>query len=258
MTDVKETDLIVIASILDIEKTLRYQGNVVGWLSDHYRKGAAIAGVCTGTFVLAETGLLDGKTATTHWGYVDEFRKRYPKINLKPERMVTDEGDLFCSGASNACLDLSLYLVEKYCGHEIAVQCAKSMVIDMGRTSQTPYTSVMDFQKHHADPVVLASQKYLEENFSCSVDLEQIACLHHVSRRTFERRFKAATGDSPLTYVQRIRIEAAKRDLESEVLNADEIAHRVGYEDAGFFRKLFKQSTGLTPKEYRGKFRCMP
>lgn len=257
MGEVKQTDLIVVASILDIEKTLQYQGKVIEWLTEHYRKGAAIASVCTGAFVLAETGLLNGKTATTHWGYVNEFRRRYPDIDLKPERLITDEGDLFCSGASNACLDLALYLVEKYCGHEVAVQCAKSMVIDMGRTSQTPYTSVLEYQKFHADAVVLAAQTYLEENFNRSVNLDEIAALHHVSRRTFERRFKAATGDSPLTYLQRIRIEAAKRDLECELLNLDEIAYRVGYEDPGFFRKLFRQSTGLSPKAYRNKFGSM-
>ncbi|MBU2510773.1 helix-turn-helix domain-containing protein [bacterium] len=255
INDVKETDLILITSILDIDKTLKYQSEIFPWIKGHYEKGASIASVCTGTFVLAETGLLNGKTATTHWGYVEEFKSRYPQIKLKPDQMITDEGDLFCSGASNGCLDLSLYLVEKYCGHEIAVQCAKSMVIDLGRFSQAPYTSVLNFQKSHNDEMVLLSQKYLEQHHRQQINLEEIASLHHVSRRTFERRFKTATGDTPLVYVQRVRIEAAKRYLESETLSFDEIAYQVGYEDASFFRKIFKKSTSLTPKEYKSRFK---
>lgn len=254
MHDVKDTDLILITSILEIEKTLKYQGEVIPWLKHHHKKGAAIASICTGAFVLAETGLLDGKTATTHWGYVDEFRRRYPQINLKPERMITDEGDLYCSGASNACVDLSLFLVEKYCGHDVAVQCAKSLVIDMGRLSQEPYAAVLHYQKSHGDSLVLDSQNWLESVFHNQVDIDNVADQFNIGRRTFERRFKKATGDTPLAYVHRVRIEAAKKLLENDSLSVEEISFKVGYEDSGFFRKIFKRKTSLTPTEYRNRF----
>ncbi len=135
---------------MDIDKTHPIQGEVIDWLKIDYRHGAHIASICTGAFVLAETGLLDGKTATTHWGLPDQFRKRYPRIELKPDRLITDEGDLFCSGGYNAGTDLSLYLVEKYCGHEVALQSSKSVISDIGRTSQAPY-AIFQFQKDHGD-----------------------------------------------------------------------------------------------------------
>lgn len=251
---VTDADLILISSILDIEKTLKYEGAVIPWLKDHYRKGTALASVCTGAFVLAETGLLDGKNATTHWGYVEQFKQRYPKVNLKPERLITDEGDLYCSGASNACLDLSMYLIEQYCGHEVAVQCAKGFLLDLGRFSQAPYSSILNFQKKHHDEVILQAQNWIEANFAVGFSVDELADKYHVSRRTFERRFKSATGDTPLLYLQRVRIQAAKKLLEANTRTFDEIAYTVGYSESNFFRKVFKKHTNLTPKEYRNKF----
>jgi len=252
--DVTDADLILISSILDIEKTLKYEGAAIPWLKAHYQKGTALASVCTGAFVLAETGLLNGKTATTHWGYVEEFKQRYPRVDLKPERLITDEGDLYCSGASNACLDLSMYLIEQYCGHEVAVQCAKGFLLDLGRFSQAPYSSILSFQKRHADEVVLKSQNWIETNFEVGFSIDELAEKHHMSRRTFERRFKSATGDTPLLYLQRVRIEAAKKLLEANTRTFDEIAYEVGYSESNFFRKVFKKHTNLTPKEYQHKF----
>jgi transcriptional regulator GlxA family with amidase domain len=251
--DVDDTDLIVISSILDIDKTLKYEGAVIEWLKRHYRSGAHLASICTGAFVLAETGLLDGKTATTHWGSADEFRKRYPRINLKPERLVTDEGDLFCSGGMNAGADLALYLVEKYCGHEIALQSSRTMISDIGRTLQTPY-SIFQFQKDHKDARILAIQKMMEEKFDREHPYEALASESGMSKRTFERRFKTATGDTPLVYLQRVRIEAAKGMLEEQGLSLDEIAYRVGYLDSNAFRKIFLRQTGLLPSDYRKRF----
>jgi transcriptional regulator GlxA family with amidase domain len=203
--DVQDTDLIIISSILNIEKTRFYQAGVIDWLKTQYRRGVQIASICTGAFVLAETGLLDGKTATTHWGFAAEFQKRYPQINLKPERLITDEGDLFCSGGYNAGTDLCLYLVEKHCGHEIALQSSKSMIADIGRTTQAPY-AIFDFQKDHNDDRILAVQEWIEANFGQGQSYDRLAQKFGMSRRTFERRFKAATGDTPLFYLQRIRV----------------------------------------------------
>jgi transcriptional regulator GlxA family with amidase domain len=251
--DVQDADLIVVSSILDIDKTLRVQGEVIDWLKDRYRRGSHIATICTGAFVLAETGLLDGKTATTHWGFADQFQKRYPRIELKPERLITDEGDLFCSGGYNAGIDLSLYLVEKYCGHEVALQSSKSIIADIGRTTQAPY-AIFQFQKDHRDNQILGVQKWIENNFAQAFNYDKLARNHGMSRRTFERRFKTATGDTPLTYQQRIRVEAAKRLLEDGNRSFDEITYQVGYEDSSSFRKVFLKQTGLRPTEYQKKF----
>ncbi|MFO7568846.1 MAG: DJ-1/PfpI family protein, partial [Smithellaceae bacterium] len=201
--EVAETDLIIISSIADIDKTLAHNRTMIEWLRHQYRRGASIASVCTGAFLLAETGLLDSKSATTHWGFMDLFRERYPQIELKPEKLITDEGTLYCAGALSAGIDLSIYLVEKYCGHEVAIQCSKSLLHDMGRQSQAPY-SVLHFQKKHPDDAVRAAQLWLENQYAQPVDMNALARAHAMSRRTFERRFKKATGDTPLFYLQKI------------------------------------------------------
>ncbi len=253
MRDVTSTDLIVVSSILNIEKTIKYQAEVLDWLKDLYARGSHIATICTGAFVLAETGLLDWKTATTHWGAAEEFKRRYPRVHLKPEQLITDEGDLFCSGGMNAGTDLSLYLVEKYCGHEVALQSSKAMISDIGRTLQAPY-SIFDFQRDHKDRQVLAVQEFLEKNCQGEFPYEELAGRFGMSRRTFERRFKAATGDTALVYLQRVRVEKAKHLLETERLSFDEITYRVGYEDSSTFRKVFLKYTGLRPKQYQRRF----
>ena len=251
--EVDSTDLIVVSSTFNIEKALKYEGEAFEWLEEHHRRGAHIATVCTGAFVLAETGLLDGKTATTHWGAVSEFRRRYPRVLLIPERLITDEGDLFCSGGMTAGMDLAIYLVEKYCGHEVALQSSKAMVSDIGRTLQTPY-AIFRFQRDHNDPQILVVQRLLEERFDQDYPYEELARRFGMSRRTFERRFKGATGDTPLIYLQRVRVEAAKHLLETQPLSFDEITYRVGYEDNSAFRTIFRKQTGLRPKEYRRRF----
>lgn len=254
--DVQETDLIVVSSILDIEKTLTTQSEVIDWLKDRFLDGAHIATICSGAFVLAETGLLNGKTATTHWVFADQFKRRYPQIELKVERMITDEGDLFCSGGYGAAIDLSLYLVEKYCGHEVALQSSKSMIYDINRTSQAPY-AVLQYRKNHGDERVLRVQEWIEKNFDRNFSYDDLASKSGMSRRTLERRFKSATGETPLAYQQGIRVEAAKRLLEEGIDSFDTITYRVGYEDHSTFRKIFSRQTGLTPKEYRKKFHKM-
>ncbi|MFH1985447.1 MAG: GlxA family transcriptional regulator [Pseudomonadota bacterium] len=251
--DVTTPDLIIVSSILDIRKTLEKQGEVVDWLTAHHRRGAHIATICSGAFVLAETGLLDGKTATTHWGFASLFRKRYPRVDLRPEHLITDEGNLFCSGGYNAGIDLSLYLVGKYCGSEVAVQSSKMVVSEIGRASQAPY-AICHTRKDHGDPQVAGIQTWIEKNYDKNFTYDALAHTHGMSRRSLERRFKAATGDTPLTYQQRIRVEAAKRLLEQGARAFDEITYRVGYEDSSSFRKVFMKQTGLRPKEYRSKF----
>lgn len=251
--DVKRSDLIVVSSILDIERTMQVQPEAVPWLKDQYCQGSHIATICSGAFVLAETGLLNRKTATTHWSFADQFKSRYPQVNLKIERLITDEGDLFCSGGASAGIDLSLYLVEKYCGHEVALQSSKAMISDMGRTTQAPY-AVFQYRKDHQDDQILIVQEWIEKNFDQNFDYDSLAKKNGMSRRTLERRFKNATGETPLTYQQSIRVEAAKRLLEKDNRSFDEITYQVGYEDSSTFRKIFSKQTGLVPTEYRKKF----
>jgi transcriptional regulator GlxA family with amidase domain len=254
--EVEQTDLIVVACIANFEKTIQYGAKALEWLRFHYERGAEIASVCTGSFFLAASGLLDGKTATTHWGFVEQFKRMFPKVHLKPERLITDEGDLYCSGALYSGVDLSLYLIEKYCGHAVAVQCAKTLVHDMNRESQAPYT-VFRFQRKHKDEKIKIAQQWIEDNYSEEFDVDRLAKLCCMSRRTFERRFKNATGDTPLAYLQRMRVETAKRMLESSTLSFDEICYRLGYENSNFFREIFKKYACLLPSEYQRKFQLL-
>jgi transcriptional regulator GlxA family with amidase domain len=252
--EVKSPDLIMISGGANIEKTLSRHPVAIDWLRAHYERGCSIASICSGAFVLAETGLLDGKTATTHWGFTRLFNKRYPKVNLKPKKLITDEGDLFCSGGVYSGVDLSIYLVEKFCGHDTAVQCSKAVVYDYVRESQAPY-AVNLFQKNHKDEKIIAVQEYIENHYNREkFDYDLLARKFGLSRRTLIRRFKAAAGDTPLNYLQRFRVEIAKRLLENRLHSFEEIAYQVGYEDSSFFRKVFVQLTGLRPKEYQRKF----
>jgi len=250
--DINATDVIIISSFSDYH-TLGTSTEAIEWLREQNKKEATIASICAGTYVLAETGLLNGKTATTHWGFAKDFRTRYPQIKLQPEKIITDEGNLLCSGGCNSYIDLSIYLVEKYCGKDIALESSKAMLHDMGRKSQEPY-AVYQFAKNHNDSQIKSIQKWLEENYNQPIDIKNLAEHFGLSRRVFERRFKAATGDTPLLYLQRFRVEIAKKMLEKNSKTFSEIAFMVGYEDTSFFRKLFKKHTNLLPKEYRVKF----
>jgi transcriptional regulator GlxA family with amidase domain len=250
---VQETDLIIIPSIMDIRQTLARESAMIPWIKEMYERGSHVAAICTGAFVLAETGLLDEKVATTHWGVTELFRRRYPKVTLKPELLITDYGDIFTAGGSNACFDIGLYLVRKYCGLDVARKLAKTFLHDLDRVSQAPWIA-FQCQRGHADKEIRRAQELLETNYAEQYNFDEFARELGMSRRTFERRFKAATGDSPLQYLQRMRVEAAKRMLETENSNFDEIAYAVGYEDRSFFSKVFAQFSGLTPKAYRQKW----
>jgi len=250
--DIEIIDVIIISSFSDYE-TVGTSTESIEWLKEHHGKGTTIASVCAGTYILAETGLLNGKKATTHWGFANDFTKKYPKINLQPEKIITDEGTLLCSGGCNSYIDLSIYLVEKYCGRNIALESSKAMLHDMGRKSQEPY-SVYQFAKDHNDLKIKSIQKWLEENYKQTSNIKDLAEKFGLSRRVFERRFKTATGNTPLHYLQRSRVEIAKNMLEESSRTFSEIAFMVGYEDTSFFRKLFKKHTNLLPKEYRVKF----
>jgi transcriptional regulator GlxA family with amidase domain len=252
--DVDSTDFILIPGFLP---PLEFIGNIPTelktWLRYWHNKKTLIGATCTGTFLLAETGLLDGKIATTNWSFARYFQKLYPKVRLKPERILTEDGGLICSGATTSFLDLCLYLIEKFGSDELSARCSKSLLIEPSRRSQSPYF-IFDYQKNHADKKVLEAQIHMEEKFTANISVEALASNLGFSPRHFKRRFKSATGDSPLTYLQRIRIEAAKQKLESTMDSVNEITWQVGYEDSNSFRRLFKKYTGLSPREYRDRF----
>jgi len=253
ITDVIQTDLIIISSATYIERILEKNPEIVPWLCHHYENGAHVASICTGAFLLAETGLLNGKSATLHWGFTDMFSKRYPQVELDHDRMFIDHGRLYCSAGVSAGLDLTLYLVEKFCGRRAAVASAKTMVLDMGRERQTPYESFLA-PMDHGDPLIAKAQKWMEQHQTEQIDYERLARKFRISRRSLERRFKQAVGVTPLGYLQKLRVEFAKHLLEEGTQTFNEITYQVGYEDIAFFRKIFFRLTGLRPREYQQRF----
>lgn len=258
IADVEHTDIVVVsASGLNVQEQIAQSTTLLPWLREWHARGAYIASVCSGAAFLAESGLLDGRQATTHWGVADLLRRRYPNVLWRPEQFVTEDGRVLCSGGLYASVDLSLYLVEKFCGREIALQCAKSMLLGMPRRSQTGF-AVMPLSPPHADTRIREAEAYLQERFASAVSIGQLAQAVSMSPRNLIRRFKAATGRVPGDYVQTLRVAAARELLEQGGgVSVQEVCSRVGYEDLAFFRHLFKRHTGLSPAEYRSRFAGM-
>ncbi len=225
----------------------------VDWLKNCYEKGADLASICTGAFPLASTGLLDGKTATTHWGVAKQFKAAFPAVELRTDLMVTDEDRLFCGGGLTADLNLSLYLINKYCGREIALQSSRCTLVDLDRVSQLPF-SVFSPERDHNDHEILNAQDWIGLHFRENINLDALAEKSGMSLRNFNRRFKAATGETAVKYMQLTRIESVKFELENTRRPFEEIAVEVGYENVSFLRRIFKSNTGLSPTVYRKKF----
>ena len=226
---------------------------LVAWLLRQHDQGACLSSVCAGAFLLARTGLLDGRKATTHWNLAAQFKKSYPQVQLQAQRMLIDEHDLITAGGVTAYFDLALHLVRKFGSTELAAGCSKFLLIDPQRNCQSPYQPGQ-FQTSHADAAILALQQYLEGHYSERMTLEQMGTVAGLGQRTLLRRFRKAIGDSPIMYLQRLRIEAARRQLELSRDSIDEIAWQVGYEDSSSFNRLFKRITGMTPGGYRKRF----
>lgn len=257
VADVSSTDLILIPSSgYRADEIKNYSKQLSSWLKHHGEKGTDIAGICTGVFLIAEAGLLRNRMATTHWAYASWFRRRYPDVDFRPDRLITEDNNIFCSGGGSAGVDLCLFLIERYYGAETANQCAKVLLLERGRDIQTPY-EVFRFRKKHQDEEILKIQSRLETIFSENVVIDDLASHAGMSIRNFKRRFKLATGESPIVYLQKLRIEAAKKTLEFENSRIEDIASRVGYDDVGFFRKLFMRYTGISPTDYRQKYNSM-
>ncbi|CAN7423762.1 helix-turn-helix domain-containing protein [Phenylobacterium sp. LjRoot219] len=252
--DVARTDLIVVpTSGLEVDATLAQNAALLPWLRRQHAQGAYVAGVCMGAAYLAEAGLLDGRLATTHWAVCDDFVRRYPQVRWRPDLFVTEDSRLLCSGGVYASMDLSLYLVEKLCGHELAVQCAKALLLPMPRIHQSGY-AMTPVSAPHDDERIRAIEVFLQGRFRDDVSTQALAERAGLGARTFVRRFKAATGRMPAAYVQALRIAAAKAALERNASPIQTISADVGYDDVSFFRALFKRTTGMTPAEYRAHF----
>jgi transcriptional regulator GlxA family with amidase domain len=254
MHDIRDVNLIIIPSqgfFFDLQSEAHIAR--VDWLGKWSKNGADLASVCTGAFTLAATGLLDGKSATTHWGMARQFKKTYPEVKLRTDLMVTDEGNLFCGGGITADLNLSLYLIRKFCGREIALQSARCTMADLDRISQAPF-SVFVPEKNHSDRGILKAQDWIEDNYQKNVNLQELAAKTGVSLRQFNRRFKSATGETSLKYLQLVRIEAAKMALINTDQSFEDISRNAGYENVSFFRRVFKSNTSVTPVVYRQKF----
>ena len=251
---VTKTDLIVIPALSgDFVKEIECNKPFLPWILDHYAQGAEVASLCTGAFILASTGLLDGKQCTTHWMGAHAFRYAFPKAELLTEKIVTDENGIYTSGGAYSFLNLMLHILEKYAGREVAIHVSKILEVDIDRTSQLSFV-IFDRQKAHQDELVREAQYYIEKTFGEKITIDHLADRFAISRRNFERRFKKASGNSPVEYIQRIKIEAAKKSLESTRENINEVMYSVGYTDSKAFRAVFKKYTGLSPIEYKNKY----
>ena len=254
MADVERTDIVIVStSGLDLDLQFVANSALLPWLRRQHEQGALVVGVCMGAAYLAEAGLLDGRIATTHWALADKFAARYPNVRWRPEQFVTEDNRLLCSGGVFASVDISLYLVEKLCGHEIAVQTAKSLLLPMPRIHQSGY-AMHTVSQAHGDERIREVEAYLQTNFQKEIATNDLARRAGLGERTFVRHFKAATGQLPAGYVQALRIQAAKTMLERDAKPIQAISSDVGYDDVAFFRELFKRSTGMTPAEYRAHF----
>ncbi len=254
MDDVKKTDIIIIPAIHDdprqaIEANKRFSS----WIVDQYNHGAEVVSFCVGAFFLASTGLLDGKQCATHWVTANDFKLMYPQVNLVDDKIMTEEAGIYTSGGAYSYLNLLLYLIEKHAGRDIAVLTSKTFMIDIDRDSQSPFI-IFKGQKAHDDEAIKKAQEFIEKNFHEKITVDQLASMFAIGRRNLERRFKKATSNTVIEYIQRVKVEAAKISLERSRENVNEVMYKVGYTDTKAFRETFKKITGLSPIHYRNKY----
>jgi len=247
-------DYLVIPALLPVpkEKGL-YESRLLDFIRRQHDRGTQVASLCTGAFLLAETGLLDGRPATTNWQFERQFRVRYPRVDLRIGEMLTECDGLICSGAVSALMHLVLRIVQREGSSQLATACAKAMLVDPNSTSQAPYL-LYPLPSARRDALIARAESYLQGNLSGAISIDQVAGQVGLSPRHFKRRFKQATGDSPLAYLQKLRIQKAKELLEQTRESVDEITRRGGYEDGSAFCRLFKRHTSLSPREYRERF----
>ncbi|RNL80789.1 helix-turn-helix domain-containing protein [Sinomicrobium pectinilyticum] len=254
ISDVDHTDLLIIPPTFgNMDEGIQANAEAIPYFKKLHLNGSGIASLCIGAFLLAETGLLNGKKCSTHWAYIDEFKEKYPQVEVEDGAVITEHDNIYSSGGASSLWNLILYLVEKFSDRETAIIISKYFALDIGRDSQSQF-AIFRGQKNHGDAAIQEVQDYIEKNYEDKITVEDLANLISVSRRTFERRFKEATNNTPLEYMQRVRVEAAKKFFEASRKNVSEVMYDVGYTDTKAFRDTFRKITGLTPIEYRNRF----
>jgi transcriptional regulator GlxA family with amidase domain len=246
---INKTNLIIIPSLNhNYQKSVQGNKELIDWVAKQYKNGAEIATICTGAFLLASSGLLDGKRCSTHWSVADIFKTMFPKVNLQTDKLITDENGIYTNGGAYSFLNLVIYLVEKYYDRQTAIYCSKVFQIEMERNSQSAFT-IFTGQKSHGDEMVIKAQAYIEK-----VSVEHLSAMFSAGRRNFDRRFIKATGNTPVEYAQRVKIECAKKAIETSRKTISEVMYEVGYSDVKAFREVFRKITGMSPLEYRNKY----
>lgn len=249
-----DADLVFLPAIGgDLEEAVRLNAGFYPWVVGQYSKGAEIASLCLGAFLFAATGLLNGRKCSTHWLFAPQFRAMYPEVQLVDQKIIAEENGLYSSGGANSYWNLLLYLVEKYTDRDTAILASKFFVIETMRNNQSPFI-IFKGQKTHKDETVRKAQEYIEQHFDERISLDDLARQLATGKRSLERRFKKATDNTISEYVQRVKVEAAKKRFETGLENVNEVMYAVGYSDAKAFRATFKKVTGLSPMEYRNKY----
>lgn len=254
ISEIKKTDLIIIPSLNhNYQEAMKENKAMIEWVEKQYNQGAEIASICTGAFMLASSGLLDGKSCSTHWSAAETFRNLFPKVNLEVDKLITDEKGIYTNGGAYSFLNLILYLVEKYFDRQTAIFCSKVFQIELDRQSQSEFT-IFTGQKQHGDEMVQKAQAYIESKLHEKLSMEKLSDKFSVGRRNFDRRFIKATGNTPVEYAQRVKIESAKKAFETSRKTIQQVMYDVGYSDVKAFREIFRRITGMSPLEYRGKY----
>ncbi|MEJ7738428.1 MAG: helix-turn-helix domain-containing protein [Chitinophagaceae bacterium] len=254
LQDVEKTDLIIIPAVNgELKNAIEINREFTPWIIKQYNSGAEVASLCLGAFLLAATGLLKGRKCATHWMAANEFRQLFPDVNLVTDKIITDEQGIYSSGGAFSYLNLILYLIEKYAGRDMAILSAKVFAIEIDRQSQSPFI-MFEGQKEHEDEEIKKAQEFIENNYPDKITVEQLASMFAIGRRNFERRFKKATSNTVTEYIQRVKMEAAKKGLETSRKNVNELMYEVGYSDIKAFRTVFKKITGKSPIDYRNKY----
>jgi transcriptional regulator GlxA family with amidase domain len=254
ISSVKKTNLIIIPSLNhNYQNAVKGNKKLIDWIADQYKNGAEIASICTGAFMLASSGLLDGKSCSTHWAAADNFKRMFPKVDLQTDMLITDENGIYTNGGAYSFLNLIIYLVEKYYDRQTAIFCSKVFQIEIDRKSQSAFT-IFTGQKMHGDEMIKKVQAYIESNLQEKISFEHLSSKFSLGRRNFDRRFIKATGNTPVEYSQRVKIESAKKALETSRKTVHEVMYEVGYSDIKAFREVFRKITGMSPVAYKGKY----
>ena len=254
LEEASDTDLIIIpAFYVSPDQALAKNAGLINWIKERYDAGTEVASMCVGSYFLAEAGILSGKSCTSHWTALPDMQRRYADVDVLTDCVMTDKDRIYTSGGALLSWNLILYLIEKFCGREVSIGVSRMFNIDLDRVSQAHFV-VFQGQRQHEDEAILKAQTFIEANYHLPISVEQIAEQTNMSKRNFIRRFKSATQNTPLEYLQRVKVESAKKALEKNVDDVSSIVYNAGYNDLKTFRKVFKQITGLTPQDYRKKY----